>query len=62
MPKRKKPPEKPKDQFKRFLETAEQHEVDGDKVGSAVTEILRAEAKATSDPRRPKSRRPHKDG
>lgn len=30
MPKRKKPPEKPKDQFKRFLETAKEHEVSDD--------------------------------
>lgn len=28
MPKRKNPPEKPKDQFKRFLETAKEHDVD----------------------------------
>lgn len=28
MPKRKDPPEKPKDQFKRFLETAKEREVD----------------------------------
>lgn len=28
MPKSKKPPEKPKDQFKRFLEVAREHEVD----------------------------------
>lgn len=28
MPKRKRPPEKPKDQFKRFLETAKEHEVE----------------------------------
>lgn len=28
MPKRKKPPEKPKDQFKRFVEAAREREVD----------------------------------
>lgn len=28
MPKRKNPPEKPKDQFKRFLETAKEQDVD----------------------------------
>jgi len=40
MPKRKKPPEKPKDQFKRFLETAKEHEVD--ESGKPLEEAFKA--------------------
>jgi hypothetical protein len=41
MPKRKKPPEKPKDQFKRFLETAKEHEVDPKKSEGAFKDLAR---------------------
>jgi hypothetical protein len=39
MPKRKNPPEKPKDQFKRFLETAKEREVEEEGAERAFKQI-----------------------
>lgn len=47
MPKRKNPPEKPKDQFKRFLETAKEREVDEgvEKIDKAFAALAKPKAK-----------------
>lgn len=55
MPKRKRPEEKPKDQFKRFLETAKEHEVDDDGV---VDSAFRKLAKASKPKSPSRSSRP----
>lgn len=44
MPKRKKPPEKPKDQFKRFLETAKERDVDVKEAERAFSSVARRQA------------------
>lgn len=39
MPKRKRPVEKPKDQFKRFVETAREHKVSDDDAKKAFAKV-----------------------
>lgn len=44
MPKRKKPPEKPEDQFKRFLGAAREREVDEAEAGKVFKKLARGMA------------------
>ena len=55
MPKRKTPEEKPKDQFKRFVETAREHELDDeDSVDTAFRKLAKTKkAKSPSRSSRP---------
>lgn len=48
MPKRKKPPEKPEDQFKRFLETAKGRGVSEDAAEAAFQAISKKKASSSA--------------